>query len=327
MIWQGGGLPLSSTSFAAPLSSSRVPAVPFLGLLEVRVRRPICASTSPTGSWAQLCENLGLKMLILAAGLCTSRGQQQGWASSNRDSLHVGEGSHQERGKHVPSRIYSLLLVLPKRMGSFAWWWSAVIQLSPSEGVVSYGDACKSWVLQSKVRLGSLCGSDGCLVSCLIHPSPRKFLRALYQDEVSQFRVLPFGQLVSQRFFIGVVDAMIAYVRSLGLQIYHCLDIWLWYFRSQTQRLLHWTTRLALIPSMEKSELTPTQDFLLIGTHYRRDLGLMFLPEDWFIEAACHARWAIRARYVTAQDFFLLLGRLVYFSDLVSLGRLRYWLL
>ena len=42
---------------------------------------------------------------------------------------------------------------------------------------------------------------------------------------------------------------------------------------------------------------------------------------------ACHTRWAILARYVTAQDFLSLLGRLVYFSDLVSLGRLSYRLL
>ena len=85
---------------------------------------------------------------------------------------------------------------------------SAVIQLSPSEGEVSCGDACKCWALQSKGRLGSLCRSGGCLLSCLIHPLPRKFPCVLYQDKVFQFRVLPSGPLVSLRFFIRVVDAM-----------------------------------------------------------------------------------------------------------------------
>ena len=139
-----------------------------------------------------------------------------------------------------------------------------------------------------------------------MHPLPRKFLRVLYQDEVFQFRVLPLGPLVSPRFFIRVVDAMMAHVRSFGPQIHHYLVILLLRilqvkdFKSQTQHLLHLTTRLALIPSLEKSELTPTQEFLFIGTHYRRDLGLIFLPEVWFREVACHTHWAIRARYVTA---------------------------
>ena len=88
MTWQGGGLPLSRTSFAAPLSSSRGPAVPIHGLLEVRFRRPICASTSPTGSLAQLCVSATIDHQSDA--FCASRAQQQGWASSKRDSLHVG---------------------------------------------------------------------------------------------------------------------------------------------------------------------------------------------------------------------------------------------
>ena len=119
---------------------------------------------------------------------------------------------------------------------------SAVILLSPGEGEVSCGDACKSLALHSENRLGSLCGSDGCLISCLIHPLPRKFVCVLYQDEVFQFWVLPFGPLVSPRFFICVADAMMAHVRSLGLQIHHFLDIWLLQvkdFRSQTQHLPH----------------------------------------------------------------------------------------
>jgi len=59
-----------------------------------------------------------------------------------------------------------------------------------------------------------------------IHPSSRKFLRFLHHEEVFQFRVLPFGLSVSQRVFTRVVDAMMAHVRSLGLQIHHYLDNW-----------------------------------------------------------------------------------------------------
>ena len=164
-----------------------------------------------------------------------------------------------------------------------------------------------------------------------IHQLSRKFLRFCYQDKVFQFRVLPFGLSVSPRVFICVVDAMMAHVRSLGFQVHHYLDDWLLRnqqltnLRTQTQDLLHLTTRLGWIPSLEKSELTPTQDFVFIGTHYRTDLGLMFPPAVRFREAASHDRWFLLAKYVTTRDFLSLLGRLVSMSDLVPLGRLRYW--
>ena len=45
-----------------------------------------------------------------------------------------------------------------------------------------------------------------------IHPSSNKFPRFLYQDEVLQFRVLPFGLSVSPRVFTQVVDVMMAHV-------------------------------------------------------------------------------------------------------------------
>ena len=164
-----------------------------------------------------------------------------------------------------------------------------------------------------------------------IHQLSRKFLRFCYQDEVFQFRVLPFGLSVSLRVFTRVVDAMMAHVRSLGFQVHHYPDDWLLrnqqlaQLRTQTQGLLHLTTRLGWIPSLEKSELTPTQDFVFIGTHYRTDLGLMFPPAVQFPEAASHARRFLLTKYVTSWDFLSLLGRLVSMSDLVPLGRLRYW--
>ena len=78
-----------------------------------------------------------------------------------------------------------------------------------------------------------------------IHQLSRKFLRFCYQDEVFQFRVLPFGLSVSPRVFTRVVDAMMAHVWSLGFQVHHYLDDWLLrnqqlaHLRTQTQGLLH----------------------------------------------------------------------------------------
>lgn len=72
------------------------------------------------------------------------------------------------------------------------------------------------------------------------------------------------------------------------------------HLRSQTQRLLSVTSRLGWIPCPEKSELTPTQDFIFISMHYRTDLGLLFPPEVRFREAACHARRVLFSRFPLA---------------------------
>ena len=153
------------------------------------------------------------------------------------------------------------------------------------------------------------------------------FSRTMYNF---QFQVLPFSLSVSPRIFMRVVDAMMAHVRSLGFQVHYYLDEWLLrnqqveYLRNQTQCLLLLTARLGRIPNQEKSEFTPTQDFVFIGIHNWTDLDLMFPREVCFREAACHPLRVIRAKYVTAQDFLSLLGRLVSMSDLVLLGHLRY---
>lgn len=84
------------------------------------------------------------------------------------------------------------------------------------------------------------------------------------------------------------------------------------------------TAHLGWIPSLEKSEVRPTQDFVFIGTRYRTDLGLSFPPEIRFGEAAFHARRVLLAKYVTALDFLLLLGKLVAMSEILPLGCLQY---
>jgi hypothetical protein len=40
---------------------------------------------------------------------------------------------------------------------------------------------------------------------------------------------------------------------------------------------------LGFLISWKKSELTPSQNFLFLGEHYRTDLGLIFPPEEKFV--------------------------------------------
>ena len=190
---------------------------------------------------------------------------------------------------------------------------SAVIQLSPSDGEVSCEDACKSWALQLKSRLGSLCGSDGCLLSCLIHPLPRKFPRVLYQDDwnipVSGSAFWPFGKPKILHSRSGCHDGPCLFLGSADPPLLRHLapgDL-----ASEVLQVTNPASSALNYPpgfDSQSEKLTPTQVFHFIRTHYRRHLGLFFPPEVWLREAACHARWAIQARYVTAQYFNLAAG-------------------
>ena len=156
-----------------------------------------------------------------------------------------------ESVKQVVSRVLKFAVCHPQE----EWKTSlgnqpAVIESSPSEGEVSHGDARKSLLsIQKGDWVVSVDLTDAYL-HVPIHPSSRKFLRFLYQEVVFQFWVLPFGLLVSPRNFTRVVDAMMAHVRSLGLQVHHYLDDGLLrnqqveYLRSQTECLLFLAARL-----------------------------------------------------------------------------------
>ena len=231
-------------------------------------------------------------------------------------------------------RFYSLLLVFPKRMGTSLGDLSAVIQLSPSEGEVSCGDACKSWALQSKGRLGSLCGSDGCLLSCRIHPLPRTFPRVLYQDDwsipVSVSAFWPVGKPEIHHSRSGCHDGPCSFLGPADPPLLRHLapvDP-----ASEVSQVTNPASSALNYPpgfvSQSGEIRVNTNSGLSLHLHtLPKRSGAVFPREVCFKEAACHARGAIQARYVTAQDFFSLLGRLVFFSDLVSLGRLRHRLL
>lgn len=95
-----------------------------------------------------------------------------------------------------------------------------------------------------------------------IHPSLGKFL----------FYFVLFSLAVSPRVFTRVVVTCVRFLDDWLLrnqQVDHLM--------AHAQSLLYVTARLSCIPSLEK--LTPIQDFVFIDTHYRSNLGWMFLPE------------------------------------------------
>ena len=106
-----------------------------------------------------------------------------------------------------------------------------------------------------------------------VHPKSRKFLRFLFQGEVYQYRVLPFGMAPSPYVFTRVVIQVKEILQRQGHQLFQFLDDWLGQSPEKSlaaQRAsttVDLCTRLGLVLNREKSELVPQQEFDYVGMH------------------------------------------------------------
>ena len=202
---QGGGLPLSRTSFcsrpSSPLSSCGQPPFPFSGLLEVHNKGPVCLASSPTGTSSQFQVSAAIDHQ--PGALPSARGQQQERAPMGRDPFHAGKGCHQESGEQVLTRVLQPDVVILKKNGKLR----LVVDLRS----LNHHLRKEKFHMETPANLHHSIQKGDWVISLdltdvylhvPIHPSSRKFLRFCYQDRLS----------VSPRVFTRVVDAMMAHV-------------------------------------------------------------------------------------------------------------------
>jgi len=91
----------------------------------------------------------------------------------------------------------------------------------------------------------------------------------------------------------------------------------------QTVWVLQLLARLGFCPSIEKSELLPSQDAIFVGIRYRLDLGLAFPPLAKFLALVTMITSLQHQSYLSARYFLRLLGVLNSLADVVPLGRLH----
>ena len=178
-----------------------------------------------------------------------------------------------------PGFLQLALCYPPKKWEASVGHRPSVIEPSLGEGERLLGDACQSSAFHSEGRLGNLSGSDRYLPSCSDPP---------IIEEISSF-LLPEQSFPVSCPAVKFVSEPKSFYSGSGCHdgpcsIPGCTNSLLY------RRLAHeepasvtplvsnqcpprLATRLGWIPSLEKSELTLTQDLVSIGTHYRTDLG------------------------------------------------------
>jgi hypothetical protein len=149
-----------------------------------------------------------------------------------------------------------------------------------------------------------------------IAPPFRKFLRFVWDNTVYQFRTLPFGISTAPLVFTRVFQTVIAHdhLHTLSIQIHSYLDDSLikdfdqQTLVSQTEMVIQLFLNLGFFISWKKSELTPSQNFLFLGEHYRTDLGLIFPPEEKLVSLCQRILLFQNSQFVTARQYSQLLG-------------------
>jgi hypothetical protein len=160
-------------------------------------------------------------------------------------------------------------------------------------------------------------------------PFFKKYLRFVINGKVYQFRALPFGLSTAPLVFTKMLQPLAVHLHMRGILFHTYIDDLLVRSLSRVQ-CQHWTQyliellyRLGLGVSLEKSETTPTQDFLYIGVRFLTLLGVMVPPEDRFTKIQSLGQQLIEARTCPASLWLSLIGLLGSAEKQVPLGRLR----
>jgi hypothetical protein len=140
---------------------------------------------------------------------------------------------------------------------------------------------------------------------------------------------MPFGLASAPLIFQSIVYVFVAPLHTLGLKLHFYLDDWLLrnaskdILKSQMNLLIKNVRLAGWIMNEEKSELSPSQDFIFIGIHFCTRVGLMFPPPDRIVKILSRVRQLSALKFCQAREFLSLLGLLNSVADQIPHGRLH----
>ena len=162
-----------------------------------------------------------------------------------------------------------------------------------------------------------------------LHQGFRKYLRFVVQNQVYQFRALPFSLATAPMVFTRMVKPLATFLHSQGIIMHYYLDDWL--IKGETPEevaknthiLLDWFHRLGFIVNIKKSELNPMQVCMYMWECFTTPFSAIAftsrLPRKIWLSTS---RW-LRKQKATALDTQKLLGLLASAQNQVPWGRIH----
>ena len=243
-------------------------------------------------------------------------------------SLVLKEAVEELRAPYGPG-FYGRIFVVPKATGG----WRPVLDLSPlnrfirrirfrMETAVSVREAIQSgdWATSLDLR--------DAYFHVLIHPRFRRWLRFTWKRRVYQFRALPFGLSLSPWVFTRVTRELALSLREQGVRLRMYLDDWLILSQSQetchvhTQSVLLEASSLGFVLNLQKSELTPSQQFQYLGMSFDTQ-SMLVRPGSKRLNRLLQSLQRLRALpSASARQITALIGSMESLATLIPLGRL-----
>ena len=167
-----------------------------------------------------------------------------------------------------------------------------------------------------------------------IHPTSRKYLWFVYEQQAFQLTALPFGMSLIPWIFTKLMEVIAAHLHQLAISLFPYLDDRL--IRdlirnrpiSDTIYCLQMVQNLGFIPNLKKSDLIPAQKFTFIGmeflTQQNISQGTSRPSGSSYSEALILTiKIFLSQTQVSTQTFLSLLGKLSAAADFILLGRLH----
>ena len=162
-----------------------------------------------------------------------------------------------------------------------------------------------------------------------IHPSSRRFLRFQVQDQVFQFKALPFGLSSAPWAFTMVVQQVKRFLHLQQRDLFQYLDDWLGQAPTQDRAaleaafLLNLCQHLGLLVNREKSDLVPSQIFTFLGAEFDLVLGIIRPSRANYATLVSLIQSFLASPSPSAHFWQRLLGSLCAQEKFVQYGRLR----
>ena len=149
-----------------------------------------------------------------------------------------------------------------------------------------------------------------------IHLQDRKFLRFSWEQEVFQFRSLPFGLASAPRTFTKLLRPLLALLRSQGLRMVVFLDDILLMASSKEligqhlTLLVSWLEELGFIINKDKSVMEPGHQIEFLGLTVNSNTMSLSVPQDKIAKVQKECRHMLDRGAASARELSHLIGLL-----------------
>ena len=162
-----------------------------------------------------------------------------------------------------------------------------------------------------------------------IHPASRKYLRICLDQDVYQFRALPFGISSAPWLFTKIFKQIAVILRNRNISIHQYLDDWLnkqWSLQESLRDrecTLQICQKAGCIINWDKSDLEPTQKFVFVGVQFDLKEDLVSPAEEKWSRLQNKAKTFLQDKLVPAQSWESLLGLLNQLEEYVPWGKIH----